>query len=92
MAQASTENNKRAPTDKMVAAAKTAADRHGVKPPKGYDQDFEVCKAFLDAYLTKPTPKALAFAEKIAKEKGLTIPDAARLNGKELSAWIDTQK
>lgn len=92
MAQASTENNKRVPTDKMVAAAKTASERHAVKLPKGYDQDFEVCKNFLDQYLTKPTPKALAFAEKIAKDKGLTIPDAARLNAKELSAWIDAQK
>lgn len=91
MAQASTEN-KREPTEKMVAAAKTASERHGVKLPKGYDKDFEVCKAFLDQYLVKPTPKALAFAEKIAKDKGLTIPDAARLNAKELSAWIDAQK
>lgn len=91
MAQAPNDN-KREPTEKMVSAAKTASERHGVQLPKGYDKDFEVCKTFLDQYLTKPTPKALAFAEKIAKDKGLTVPDAARLNGKELSAWIDSQK
>ena len=91
MAEAA-DKTKREPTEKMVAAAKTAADRHGVKLPKGYDKEFDVCKAFLDEYLTKPTPKALSFAEKIAKDKGLTIPDSARTNAKDLSAWIDGNK
>ncbi len=92
MADATTEKNKREPTEKMVAAAKTAAERHGAKLPKGFDKDFDVCKTFLDAYLTRPTPKALSFAEKIAKDKGLELPDGARLNAKELSAWIDANK
>lgn len=92
MAEATTEKSKREPTEKMVAAAKTAAERHGAKLPKSFDKDFEVCKAFLDEYLTKPTPKALSFAEKIAKDKGLILPDAARINAKELSAWIDANK
>lgn len=92
MAEATPEKSKREPTEKMVAAAKNAAERHSVKPPKGYDTDFDVCKAFLDEYLTKPTPKALSFAEKIAKDKGITLPDAARINAKELSAWIDSSK
>ena len=87
-----TDKTKREPTEKMVAAAKTAAERHSVKTPKGFDKDFDVCKAFLDEYLTKPTPKALSFAEKISKDKGLTIPDAARTSAKDLSAWIDANK
>lgn len=86
------EQRKSTPTEKMVAAAKAAADRHGVKLPKEFDKDFQVCKAFLDEYLTKPSPKALSFAEKIAKDKGLSIPDAARVNAKELSTWIDANK
>ena len=86
------EQRKGTPTEKMVAAAKTAADRHGVALPEDFDKDFDVCKKFLDEYLTKPTPKALTFAEKIAKEKGLTIPDAARTNARDLSAWIDANK
>lgn len=84
-----TPKTKSAPTEKMVLAATGAAARHDVKPPKGFEQDFDVCKAFLDAYLNKASPKAVKFAESIAKEKGLTIPDEARLTGKSLSAWID---
>lgn len=88
------ENQKKsnAPTEKMVNAAKTAAERHSVKLPKDYDKNFDVCKAFLDEYLSKPSPKALSFAEKIAKEKGVPLPDEARASGKELSAWIDANK
>lgn len=87
-----TEQRKGTPTEKMVAAAKTAAERHGVKLPQDFETDFEICKKFLDEYLTKPTPKAVSFAEKIAREKGLTIPDEARASAKDLSAWIDTHK
>jgi DNA topoisomerase-3 len=87
-----TEQRKGTPTEKMVAAAKTAAERHGVALPEDFDKDFDSCKKFLDEYLTKPTPKALSFAEKIAKDKGLTIPDNARVNAKDLSAWIDENK
>lgn len=86
------EQRKGTPTEKMVAAAKTAAERHGVKVPDEFDTDFDICKKFLDEYLTKPTPKAVAFADKIAKEKGLTVPDAARANARDLSAWIDANK
>lgn len=82
----------KAPTEKMIAAAKAAAERHAVKLPTGCATDFEVCKGFLDQYLTKPSPKALSFANKIATEKGLTIPEEALANAKELSGWIDTNK
>lgn len=91
MAEAN-EQRKRTPTGKMIAAAKAAAERHSVKLPQDVDQDFEVCQKFLDEYLTKPSPKALSFAEKIAKDKGLTIPDETRLQAKELSAWIDANR
>lgn len=80
------------PTEKMIAAANAAAARQGVKLPKGFDKDFDVCKAFLDEFLNKPSPKALAFAENIAKDKGLEIPAEARANGRELSTWIDANK
>lgn len=86
------EQRKGTPTEKMVAAARTAAERHGVELPEDFDKEFEVCKAFLDEYLAKPTPKALSFADKIAKEKRLTIPDSARTTARELSAWIDANK
>lgn len=93
MADNSTDERKKgAPTEKMVESAKKAAERHGVKLPKGYDKDFDVCKVFLDEYLSKPSPKAVSFAQKIAKDKGLEIPAEAMASGKELSAWIDANK
>jgi len=88
----SQERRKGSPTPKMVEAAKGAASRHGVTLPENYEDDFEVCKAFLDLYLAKPSPKALSFAERIAKDKGIELPDSARSNAKELSAWIDANR
>lgn len=91
MAEA-TDKRKSAPTEKMVAAAANAAERHGVALPESYKESFDVCKAFLDEYLTKPSPKALKFADKIAADKGVELPESARLNAKELSTWIDAHK
>ncbi|WP_126223606.1 hypothetical protein [Burkholderia ambifaria] len=88
----SQERRKGSPTPKMVEAAKGAAARHGVSLPENYETDFEVCKTFLDLYLAKPSPKALSFAERIAKDKGLELPDSVRSNAKELSAWIDANR
>lgn len=81
-----------APTEKMLLAAQQAAARHGVDLPKDFDKDFDVCKGFLDAYLAKPTPKALDFAQKISATKGVAIPESAITNSRELSAWIDANK
>lgn len=92
MSEGQETRQKSAPTEKMIAAAKAAAQRHGVELPKHVDTDFDTCKAFLDEYLSKPSPKAISYAESIAKEKGLTLPDEVRTNGKELSAWIDANK
>ena len=89
-----TQDQKRSnkPTDKMVSAAKNAAERQGVELPENYATDFDACKAFLDRYLNAPSPKALSFAEGIAKKKGIELPDSARTNGKELSVWIDANR
>ncbi|GBG14416.1 metal ABC transporter permease [Novimethylophilus kurashikiensis] len=87
-----TERKRGGPTEKMVESAKKAAERHGVALPKGFDTDFDTCKGFLDVYLSKPTPKALSFAESIAKDKGLELPEVARNSAKDLSAWIDANK
>lgn len=92
MADSTAAKKSGAPTEKMIASAKSAAERQGVKLPKDYATNFDACKTFLDTYLAKPSPKALAFAEKIAKEKGVTVPDAAKVTGKDLSAWIDQNK
>lgn len=80
------------PTERMITAAVTAAARHNVPLPTDYDRNFDICKSFLDEYLSRPTPKAIAFAQKIADEKGLDLPPAVLVSGKELSAWIDANR
>jgi DNA topoisomerase-3 len=80
------------PTEKMLAAATRAADRHGVKLPEAALTDFEVCRKFLDEYLNKPTEKAIAFAHKLAKDGGTKVPPEVLGNSRELSAWIDAHK
>ena len=86
------QHRKGTPTPKMLTAATNAAARHGVPLPENAETDFEVCKAFLDEYLSKPTEKALKYAHGIAKDKGLTVPDAALSDARELSTWIDSNK
>ena len=92
MPETAPEKKKGAPTEKMVDAGKKAAERHGVPLPKGFATDYDICKVFLDAYLNKPSPKALSFAQKIASTKGLTIPAETLISGKDLSVWIDANK
>jgi hypothetical protein len=87
-----TARRKSTPTPKMLAAASSAASRHGVKLPEKADTDFDVCKAFLDEYLSKPTDKALKYAHGIAKDKGLEVPEAALTDARELSTWIDANR
>lgn len=83
---------KNPPTEKMIVAGKAAAERHGVPLPKNFATDYEVAKQFLDAYLSKPSPKALAFAESIAKSAGVALPADVQTEAKKLSAWIDAHK
>lgn len=90
MAQADSRNNP--PTEKMQTAAKNAATRHGVELPDNALTDFDVCKAFLDEYLNKPTAKQISFASKIASDKNLTVPAELFSNSRELSVWIDANK
>lgn len=88
----STDRKKSGPTEKMIAAGKAAAERHGIPLPKAFATDYDVAKKFLDAYLSKPSPKALAFAETIAKNAGVEVPAEAKADAKQLSAWIDAHK
>jgi DNA topoisomerase III len=39
------------PTEKMIATATSIATRKGIKAPKKFDTDFQVCKDFLDEHL-----------------------------------------
>ena len=76
----------------MISAGTAAAERHSVKLPKDFATDYDVAKEFLDKYLSKPSPKAISFAERIAKDCGKEIPAEALVDAKQLSAWIDANK
>lgn len=80
------------PTEKMIAAGKAAADRHGVPLPADFDTNYDVAKQFLDEYLGKPSPKAISFAERLAKDAGIELPAALLTDARQLSAWIDEHK
>lgn len=83
-----------APTDKQLDYASKLAARLGLKLPAAVESDFEACRQFLDKYSrgTPPSAKAISFAESIANRKALQIPDNARQNARDLSAWIDVNK
>lgn len=78
-----------APTDKMLAAAKRAAERHGVPLPQEAEDNFEACRQFLDTYINKPSDKQISFAQKLAEENGVEVPAELMTDAKGLSAWID---
>jgi DNA topoisomerase-3 len=65
-----------------------------------------VCRAFLDQHAPKKTdvemsgtsgakpasPAQILFAEKIAQEKGVVIPDEAKASSVAMSAWIESNQ
>lgn len=91
------------PTPRMLAAAKSIAERKGIKLPAKAKTDSAACRKFLDEHLPKrdpnapagqggtypPSAKQLEFAQRLAKEGGLQIPPEAMGSAKEMSAWID---
>lgn len=90
------------PTPAMLKAAKSIAERKGIKLPAGCMTDSAVCKTFLDQNMPKretgadgqpvafpPSEKQMAFAERISGAAGIPIPEDAKASAKLLSAWID---
>ena len=90
------------PTEKMIAAARTVAERKGIKLPVGVTTDSAKCRAFLDEHLgsrpageggeratSGPSEKQLAFARSVAERAGVPLPEAVQASARDLSAWID---
>jgi DNA topoisomerase-3 len=90
------------PTDKMVAAARSVAERKGIKLPTGVTTDSAKCRDFLDEHMgpraageagertgSGPSEKQIAFAKQVSERAGVTIPEAALGSARDLSAWID---
>jgi DNA topoisomerase-3 len=96
----------RAPTPAMKRFAKSLAKQKGIKPPSGYTTSIAVCRTFLDEHAPKkrdgetgegsspkPATRAqIAFAERIAREKNIEIPRAARASVAVMAKWIEANK
>ncbi len=72
----------------------------------GYTKSGSICRAFLDRHAPKKTggetagelghkpasPAQMLFAERIAQEKGIVIPDETKVNAAAMSAWIESNQ
>jgi DNA topoisomerase-3 len=100
------EEGERPPTPAMKRFADSIARQKSIKPPPGYMKSGTVCRAFLDQHAPKKTdvemsgtsgakpasPAQILFAEKIAQEKGVVIPDEAKASSVAMSAWIESNQ
>ena len=92
----------RPPTPAMKRFADSIARQKGIKPPPGYTKSGSICRAFLNQHAPKKaggetagelgpkpaSPAQMLFAEKIAQEKGIVIPDETKASAAAMSAWI----
>lgn len=91
------------PTPKMIAAAKTIAERKNIKLPAGALTDSSKCGDFLKEHLPPreknadgtdkpfgPSEKQLAMARELSERANMEIPKAALANARELSSFIDS--
>jgi DNA topoisomerase-3 len=92
----------RPPTPAMKRFADSVAQQKGIKPPPGYTKSRSICRTFLDRHAPMkagneppgetgskpPSPAQMSFAEKIAREKGIVIPDETMASSAAVSAWI----
>src|SRR4029077_5195801 len=92
----------RPPTPAMKRFADSVARQKGIRPPVGYTKSGTICRAFLDQHARKKadgeppgelgskpaSPAQVSLAEKIAREKGIVIPDETKANSAAMSAWI----
>src|SRR5437588_6766054 len=92
----------RPPTPAVKRFADSVARQKGIKPPAGYTKSGSICRTFLDRHAPKkagdessgetgskpPSQAQVSFAEKIAREKGLVIPDETKGSSAAVSAWI----
>ena len=98
----------RPPTAAMKRFAASIAKRKGIKPPAGYTKSASVCRQFLDRHAPAraagstastgatgtraPSAAQLSFAEAIARDRGIAIPDEVRASAAATSKWIDANR
>src|ERR1700738_4591947 len=92
----------RPPTPAMKRFADSVARQKGIRPPAGYAKSGTICRAFLDQHARKKadgeppgepgskpaSPAQMSLAERIARERGIVIPDETKANSAAMSAWI----
>ena len=98
----------RPPTAAMKRFAASIAKRKGVKPPARYTKSASVCRQFLDRHAPAraagstastgatgtrvPSAAQLSFAETIARDRGIAVPDEVRASAAATSKWIDANR
>ena len=98
----------RPPTAAMKRFAVSIARRKGIDPPKGYTKSAAVCRAFLELHAPErttgsagrngaagtrpPSAAQVSYAEAIARERDITVPDEARACSTAMSKWIDANR
>ena len=95
----------RPPTPAMKRFAVAIARQKLFKLPAGYATSGSICRAFLEQHAPKKppnetttengtklaTPAQIQFAEAIAQEKGVAIPEEARASASTMSSWIEIE-
>ncbi len=96
----------RPPTPAMKRFAVSIARQKGIKPPPGYTKSGSICRTFLDQHAPKKaggetagergpkpaSPAQMLFAERIAQEKGIVIPDETKASSAAMSTWIESNQ
>ena len=96
----------RPPTPAMKRFADSIARQKRVKLPSGYASSGSICRAFLEQHAPKKaaretdvatetrraSPAQVMFAEKIAHENGVVVPDDAKSSWTAMSAWIESHQ
>lgn len=94
---------KREPTPKQLAFALTLAERAGVELPAEAQGDMMACSRFIEQFKgavppgasgpggsipRPPSERQLAFAQQLATQHSVALPDAARADSQQCSAFI----
>lgn len=96
----------RPPTSAMKRFADSIARQKRIKPPTGYGSSGFICRAFLEQHAPKKaggdanaengprfaSPAQMLFAEKIEQERGVVVPEDARVSSTAMSAWIESHQ
>ena len=98
----------RPPTGAMKRFAVSIARRKGIDPPRGYTKSAAVCRAFLELHAPErttgsaerngaagtrpPSAAQVSYAEAIARERDIAVPDEARACSAAMSEWIDANR